>query len=143
MIYFFIYLFLEVMISSTISGEIGGLMTFVEIIISFMLGMFLLKNFKYGLKDSIDKVRNGKMTQEEFIKGSIGKAIGAILLVVPGFFTDILGLLLQISLFTVVFTKLFKFKTMPKPSNMNQDLKKGDDDVIDVEVIDDNKHIKH
>jgi 2-isopropylmalate synthase/UPF0716 protein FxsA len=143
------------MISSTISGEIGGLMTFFELIFSVMIGIFILQNFKFGLLDSINQVRNGEMSQEEFVKGSIGKAIGAMLLIVPGFFTDIVGLLLQFSMFTIVFTKIFKFKTMPKASNnqtysqqhytytnFNQ-TKKGDDDVIDVEVIDDNKHIKH
>ncbi len=156
MIYFIIYLFLEVMISSAISGEIGGLMTFFELIFSVMVGMFILKNFKYGLMDSITKVKNGEMSQEEFVKGSIGKAIGAILLIVPGFFTDILGLILQFSMFTVIFTKIFKFKTMSNPSNntqyshtsytytnLNQNIKKGDDDVIDVEIIDDPKSINH
>jgi 2-isopropylmalate synthase/UPF0716 protein FxsA len=83
------------------------------------------------------------MTQEEFIKGSIGKAIGSILLIFPGFLTDIVGLLLQFSLFTVVFTKILKFKPKVMPSNIKHNLKKGDDDVIDVEVIEDNKHIKH
>ena len=62
---------------------------------------------------------------------------------IPGFFTDIFGLLLQFSLFTVLFSKIFKFKPKAMPSNNKQYLKKGDDDVIDVEVIDDDKHIKH
>jgi len=150
------------MISSKISGEIGGLMTFFELIFSVMVGMFILKNFKFGLMDSITKVKNGEMSQEDFVKGSIGKAIGAILLIVPGFFTDILGLLLQFSLFTVIFTKIFKFKPKVMPSgdanysqsnytytnfntvnSANYNQKKGDDDVIDVEVIDDPKSINH
>jgi len=144
--YAIIYLFLEVMISSVISGEIGGLMTFIEIIISFMIGIFLLKNFKFSLMDKINDVKNGDLTQDEFIKSSVGAAIGAILLMIPGFFTDIFGLLLQFSLFTVLFSKIFKFKPKAMPSNNKQYLKKGDDDVIDVEVIeiiDDDKHIKH
>lgn len=157
MIYFLIYLFLEVMISSTIAGEVGGLMIFLELIISSVLGIFILQNFRFGLMDSVNKVRNGEMSQEEFVKGSIGKAIGAVLLIVPGLFTDILGLLLQFSLFTVIFTKIFKFKTTPRATNNTnysqsnytytnfntQNKKQGDEDVIDVEIIDDNKHIKH
>ena len=104
MIYFVLYVFLEVMISSTISSEIGGLMTFMELIFSAILGIFLLKNFKFGLMEKINSVKNGELTQEEFIKSSIGAAIGAMFLIVPGFFTDILGLLLQFSLFTIIFT---------------------------------------
>jgi 2-isopropylmalate synthase/UPF0716 protein FxsA len=144
------------MVSSTISGQIGGLMTFFELIFSVMVGMFILQNFKFGLMDSINKVKNGEISQEEFIKGSIGKAIGAILLIVPGFFTDIIGLLLQFSIFTIIFSKLIKFKSKPNQANnanysytnvnmnnFNQNIKQGDDDVIDVEVIDDNQFIKH
>jgi len=157
LIYFILYVFLEVMISSTISGEIGGLMTFLELITSAILGIFLLQNFKFSLMEKINAVRSGDLTQDEFIKSSIGAAIGAMLLIVPGFFTDILGLLLQFSLFTVVFTKIFKFKKpkQTKYSNSQQSefrytsythntqTKQGEDDVIDVEIIDDNKSIKH
>jgi 2-isopropylmalate synthase/UPF0716 protein FxsA len=157
MIYFILYVFLEVMVSSTISGQIGGLMTFLELIGSAIFGIFLLQNFKFSLLEKINSVRNGDLTQDEFIKSSIGAAIGAMLLIVPGFFTDILGLLLQFSLFTVVFTKIFKFKKSKSTNNTQYNnsnfsytsftqqtqTKQGDDDVIDVEIIDDNKSIKY
>ena len=157
MIYFLIYLFLEVMVSSTISGEIGAFMTFLEIIFSVIIGMTILKNFKFSLMDKINAVKNGEITQDEFVKSSIGKAIGAVLLMIPGFFTDIIGILLQFGLFTMVFSKMFKFKprasnnqnysqtsyTYSKFNNYNQTKQKGEDDVIDVEVIDDNKSIVH
>jgi 2-isopropylmalate synthase/UPF0716 protein FxsA len=124
-------------------------MTFLELIFSVMVGLFILQNFKFGLIASINQVRNGQMTQEEFIKGSIGKAIGAILLIIPGFFTDILGLCLQFSLFTILITKLVKFKPKSVNNTYNytqantnkQNNIKGDEDVIDVEVIDNNKPI--
>ncbi len=157
MIYFLIYLFLEVMISSTIAGEIGGLLTFIEIILSILIGMSILRTFQFSLMDKINAVKNGEITQEEFIKSSVGKAIGAVLLIIPGFFTDILGILLQFSMFTMIFSKLFTFKPKVTTSNnytqtsytygqfndVEQKINKnkGDDDVIDVEVIDNNKHI--
>lgn len=158
MLYFILYVFIEVMVSSTISGQIGEFNTFLELVISAIAGIFLLQNFKFSLLDKINDVKNGNLTQEEFIKSSIGAAIGAILLIVPGFFTDILGILLQFSLFTMVFTKIFKFKPKAKPMNNSSysqskytytntqfynTKQKGDDDVIDVEIIDDNKSIKH
>ncbi len=159
MIYFLIYLFLEVMISSTISGEIGGLLTFLEIIITVVIGTTILRTFQFSLSDKINAVKNGQITQEEFIKSSIGKAIGAVLIIIPGFFTDIIGILLQFGFLTMVFSKIFTFK--PRASNNNHYTKtsytysqfndrsekinqnQGDDDVIDVEIIDDSKHIKH
>ena len=147
------------MISSTIAGEIGGLLTFGEILLTIIIGTTLLRNFQFSLSEKINAVRNGEITQEDFVKSSIGKAIGAVLLIIPGFFTDILGILLQFGLFTIIFSKIFTFK--PRASNNNHYTKtsytysqfneksqktnqnKGDEDVIDVEIIDDNKYIKH
>ena len=158
MVYFLLYLFLEVMVSSAISGEIGGLMTFLELIGSAILGISLLQNFKFSLLEKIKSVRSGDLTKEEFIQSSIGAAIGAILLIIPGFFTDILGLLLQFSFFIVIFTKIFKFKKQnltnnsqytqsnfryTSHTNNKYQYTKGDNDVIDVEIIDDDKSIKH
>ena len=156
MIYFLIYLFLEVMISSTISGEIGGLMTFLEILLTVLIGSTILRTFQFSLSEKINAVRDGQITQDEFVKSSIGKAIGAVLLIVPGFFTDILGLFLQFGVFTMIFSKIFTFKsrtvnnanysktTYTQFNDFNyKKQNKGEEDVIDVEIIDDNKSIKH
>ncbi|MGB5867509.1 MAG: FxsA family protein [Arcobacteraceae bacterium] len=158
MIYFFTYLFLEVMISSSVSSTIGGLNTFLEIVVSAIVGIFILKNFKLSLMESITKARTGKITQEEFIKANVGKAMGAVMLIIPGFFTDIIGILLQFSFLVVLFSKMFHFKT---PTNRttyttnfdfdassykktnNTNYKRNTDEIIDVEVIDDSKSIKH
>ena len=168
MIYFFIYLFFEVMISSTIAGEIGGLNIFFEILLTAIIGIFILKNFKLSLMESITKARAGHITQEEFIKTNVGKALGAILLIVPGFVTDMLGLLLQFSFLVVILSKVFKFKapgnrttystnfsssdfgydanrftnTNTKNTN-NSNYKRNTDEIIDVEIIDDNNTLKH
>ncbi|MEA3512699.1 MAG: FxsA family protein [Campylobacterota bacterium] len=153
MVYFFIYLFLEVMISSSIASSIGGLMTFFEIILSAIIGIFILKNFKFSLIDSISQARNGEITQEEFIKTNVGRAIGALLLIIPGFFTDILGIMLQFGLLISVFSKVFSFKNINKRENYsssfeyqqtynNNKQKRGNDEIIDVEIIDDSKSIK-
>ncbi len=161
MIYFFIYLFLEVMISSSIASSIGGLNTFFAIIITAIIGISILKNFKYSLMENIQKARNGQITQEEFIKTNVGRAIGALFLIVPGFFTDAIGILLQFGLLVSLFSKIFTFKKPNKTSqystnfeytqtNFNNTNYKGvNDDIIDVEImdkdsqtIDDSKSIK-
>jgi len=142
------------MISSSIASSIGGLLTFIEILLSAIIGMIILKNFKYSLGDSIQKARSGQITQEEFIKTNVAKAIGAFLLIIPGFFTDIIGIILQLGLFVAIFSKIFAFK---KPSNnttystnfeyTQTDYKSNntrrDDEIIDVEIIDSNNTIKH
>jgi len=152
LVYFLIYLFIEVMLSSTIAGSIGGLSTFFEILISAIVGIVILQNFKYSLVESISKARSGQITQEEFIKTNVGRAIGAILLIVPGFFTDIIGVLLQFGILTMMFSKIFSFKPTTNysqtnfeynsSSNNSQYTKGSKDEIIDVEIIDDNKSIK-
>lgn len=153
------------MVSSSIAASIGGLNTFFEILVSAIIGIYLLQNFKFSIQDSIQKARTGQITQEEFIKTNAAKAIGAILLIIPGFFTDFIGIALQFGFLTMLFSKIFKFKTKDDSSNTrysssftyenrsfnNTSYKKGEkDEIIDVEIIDenttatdDNKSIKH
>ncbi len=155
MIYFLVYLFLEVMVSSYIAGSIGGLAVFLEIVFSAILGITILKNFKLSLMSSIAKARAGEMTQQEFIKTNVGRAIGAIFLIIPGFLTDMVGILMLIGILPLLITKLFHFKQPnqtngfpsdfnAKQTNFNNTTYKGsiNDEIIDVEVIDDNKPLK-
>jgi len=149
------------MISSSIASSIGGLNTFFAIIITAIIGISILKNFKYSLMENIQKARTGQITQEEFIKTNVGRAIGALFLIVPGFFTDAIGLLLQFGLLVSLFSRIFTFKKPNKTSqystnfeytqtNFNNTNYKGvNDDIIDVEImdkdsqtIDDSKSIK-
>jgi len=155
------------MISSTISSAIGGLNTFLEILISAVIGIIILRNFEFSLGESITKARSGQISQEEFIKTNAGRAFGALLLIVPGFFTDILGILMQFSLLVGLFSKLFTFKTPSQHGSYstnfsstnfgydktnftnthkktnNTHYKRNTDEIIDVEVIDDNNTLKH
>lgn len=155
-IYIFLYLFLEVMVSTYFASMLGGLYTFFEIVISAFIGMFLLKNFKYSLMMNIKSLTKGEITQEDFIKQNVANAIGAILLIIPGFLTDIVGILLQFGILTRILTKIFKFKIASKTNSNDsfseyqeqqftykQKRRYDDDEIIDVEVIDDSKSIKH
>lgn len=144
------------MVTSSVASTIGGLNLFFEIILSAIIGIYILQNFKFSLVDSINDARSGKITQDEFIKTNVAKAIGAGFLIVPGVFTDIIGVLLQFGFLTMVFTKIFDFKKENR-YQQNKDEQyyryethykyenKGvkDEEIIDVEVIDDNKSIKH
>lgn len=146
MIYFLLYLFIEVMISSFFVTQIGGLNTFLEILLSAFIGIYILNNFKYSLDENIEKIRTGKLTQEEFIKTNASKSFGALLLIVPGFFTDIVGLLLQFGLFVTIIGKIFSVKpanTTNRSSTNNTNYKRElHDEIIDVEIIDDNNTTK-
>lgn len=106
--------------------------------------------------ESINDARMGNITQEEFIKTNASKAIGAVLLIIPGVFTDIVGIALQFGLFLAILGKIFHFK---KPNsdqyykdnyrqftytnNTNYTRRDQNEEIIDVEIIDDSKSIKH
>ena len=118
------------MVTSNISGNIGGLLTFLEIIFSAGIGFFLLINFRYTVTQSMGMLMSGEMGIEEFQKLSLFTLLGAVLLIIPGFFSDMLGLALQFSFIgTFIAKKIFKLKN-------KKQTRKDNDDAIDVEVID-------
>lgn len=149
--YVIVYLFLEVMVSTTIAGHLGGFLTFMEIIGSAFLGIFILKNFKYSLASNIKDLTQGEITQQDFIQRNLGNALGAILLIIPGFLTDIIGILLQFGVLTMIFGKIFSFKPTVENGNFanNRDFNfnsKGEnyeEEIIDVEIIEHSKPINH
>jgi len=135
LVYFLIYLFLEITLSVKISSQIGGLYTFLEVIFSAFSGLFLLTNFKYTLGSNMAMIFSGEMDMKEFQRLSLFALLGAFLLIVPGFFSDILGVLLQFSAFGTYFARKF-LRLKPKPKYKNSNKGDVDSEVIDVEVID-------
>ena len=156
MIYIFLYLFFEVMISTFFASMLGGLLTFAEIVLSAFIGFGLLKNFQYSINDNIRDLTSGNITQDEFMAKNMNQAVGAIMLIIPGFLTDILGIFLIFGVFTFLLSKIFSLKSKNENSQRgynntqytnftytkNQRRYK-DEDIIDVEVIDTNDSIKH
>ena len=139
MVYFILYILLETLTTVNIASKIGGFATFIEIVVSAFVGLFLLTNFRYTLANNAMMLFSKEISIEEFQKLSIFTLLGAILLIIPGFFSDILGVLLQFSSVGTFFArKIFglKYKT--------DNNKKGEynDEIIDVEIIDDDKFIK-
>jgi len=135
MIYFLIYLFLEVIVSTQISSYIGGLATFFEIIASALLGMAILINLRTTFVQNLQAVLLERIDFKEFQKLNLFTIIGAILLILPGFLTDIAGILLQFSVITSMFVNQYNVKS--ENYNMKDDFRKKDEDVIDVEVVND------
>jgi len=132
--YFLAYFFLEVVITVDIASRIGGLATFGEIVLSAFVGFFLLTNFRYTLAQSMTALLSGSITVDQFQKMNMMSLLGAILLIIPGFFSDIIGILLQFGfLGTFVAKKILHLKEKKRKKY------EGDyDDAIDVEIIDDN-----
>ena len=88
---FIIIPIVEISIFITIGSSIGILNTIVIILITALVGIFLVR--RKGIKLLFDAQRNlsqGVMPTEE-IKGGIFLLVSGLLLITPGFFTDFIG----------------------------------------------------
>ena len=142
MIYFLIYLFLEVVVSVNISSAIGGFATFFEILATAFLGLSILANFRNTLVENMMAVSFKQIDLAEFERLNLFTIIGAILLIIPGFLTDILGALLQFSAFTTMLVNRYGMKKKQDMYEENFYKTQGDDDVIDVEIIEKHDALK-
>ncbi|MBA3025096.1 MAG: FxsA family protein [Sulfurimonas sp.] len=142
MLYFLVYLFLETLISVNISSAIGGFATFLEIVLSALVGIVLLVNFRATLGENIRAVSSNQIDLQEFQRLNIFALLGAVLLIVPGFLTDIIGVLLQFSVFTSMVVNRTNVKSESDKTPYNQNTIQKDSDVIDVEIIDTKHTVK-
>ena len=136
MIYFLIYLLLEVFITINLGGTIGIVATFIEIVFTFLLGLFYIMNFKYSMVETLSQVLKQRITKEQFIGKNLTSFLGAVLLILPGFLSDILGILLQFSIVSSFIVKIF-FKNINFYNNKKRN---NNDNIIDVEIKDNNSN---
>ncbi|HIP55138.1 MAG TPA: FxsA family protein [Sulfurimonas autotrophica] len=143
MIYFLLYLFLEVLVSVEVSSAIGGLATFFEIVLSAFLGVAILVNFRKTLIENLTAVSYNCIDLEQFQKLNLFTLIGAILLIIPGFLTDILGTFMQFSVITSMIVNRYNVKSGKCNSSFEeQNNIPKDSDVIDVEIIEHDSTLK-
>ncbi|MDX7992954.1 FxsA family protein [Xenorhabdus sp. Reich] len=89
--------YIESVLFVRIASEVGVLLTLILVILTSCLGVSLVRN--QGIKNFMSmqqKIVAGESPAEEAVK-SISLVIAGFLLILPGFFTDFLGLLLLLS----------------------------------------------
>lgn len=124
------FLLAELILSLKVVESIGALWSVVWIVGTILVGTTLLKNSSYTIMGNLNAVSQGKLDLQSFQNASMSYVFGAVLLIIPGILSDSFGVL------ALSYTIYLQFiaKITPEKTNINQ---KGDDDVIDVEVIDD------
>jgi 2-isopropylmalate synthase/UPF0716 protein FxsA len=142
MIYVILYIFLETIITIEVGSILGGGFTFLEFIVTFLVGLFILKNFQYGIMDTLMSLYQKEITSKDMISITVLSLVGAILLMIPGIFSDILGLLLQLEFFAIFVAEqvIKRAKNVSVNSNFrttdnfrNNNINKSE--IIDVEVM--------
>ena len=123
---------LEIFLLIIIGGQVGALNTVALIFLTAIIGIYFAKlQGIQTLKSGMVNLYQNKMPVYEMMSGA-SIAIAALLLIVPGFLTDLIGFLLLIPFTRKIFFKL-AFKNKPMT-----DIKKQDD-AIDGEIIDNKK----
>ena len=125
------FLLLELFLSLKVGEMIGFAWSVIWIIGSFMLGLSLLKKSQQTMMVNMNSMMKGKIDMRKFQNVGMAYFIGSILLMIPGVFSDFLGVI------ALCYTFYLQFIAKITPESTNNNFKKqGDDDVIDVEIID-------
>jgi UPF0716 protein FxsA len=123
---------LEVFLMIKIGGEIGAFNTVSLILLTAIIGIYFAKieGIK-TLRSGITNLYQNRIPIYELISGA-SIAFAALLLIVPGFFTDAIGFLLLIPITRKVLINLFVIKGASTNS-------KKKDKTLDGEIIEDKK----
>jgi len=124
---------LEIYLLIEIGGQVGALNTVVLIFLTAIIGLYFVKHQGIQtLKSGMVNLYQKKMPIYEMISGA-SIAFAALLLIIPGFFTDLIGFLLL-----VPFTRkiIFKLALRKKIKKYNQSQNK----TIEGEIIDKNQN---
>jgi len=125
------FFLVELYVSLKMGENIGFLWSVIWIVGSFMLGMVLLQKSQQTMMGNMNAMKQGKIDMRKFQNAGMSYFIGSILLIVPGVFSDFLGVL------ALIYTFYLQFVAKITPEQTNNNFKKqGDDNVIDVEIID-------
>ena len=127
-LYFLAYMFFEILVSYEFARIFTPFGLFMEILLSAFVGFSIFRNLQFSMAEGFQKVIRREVSEEEFMAMGLFKMIGAVMLIVPGVLTDIIGVLFLFEPFAkAVAKKVFP----PRPTTYNR----YDDDIIDVEVI--------
>ncbi len=133
MIFILLYFFLELFFSLQVGARIGFLWSVIWIVTTFIIGMGLIQNAHNIIKTNMKSLSLGKLNMKSFHDSATSYFLGAILLIIPGVFSDILGVIALLYTFYLQFGGTIpSSKNKTNINNLNQ---QGDDDVIDVEII--------
>ena len=123
---------LEIFLMIKLGGKIGALNTLILIFLTAIIGVYFakLEGIKTMRSGFISLYQN-KVPVYEMISGA-SIAIAAILLIIPGFFTDTIGFLLLIPITRKVLIGLLVKNNKTSP-------KEKESDILDGEIVEDKK----
>jgi UPF0716 family protein affecting phage T7 exclusion len=131
LLYFLVYLFLEILFSYEFARIFTPLGLFLEVLLTAFVGVYIIRNLHFSLAVEMQRVLRREITEEEFVTSGLFKLIGAFLLIIPGVFSDILGILFLMEPFARWVAK----KIFPQNLQKYHYHKEDDGEIIDVEIV--------
>ena len=128
------YLFFEIFLSLDMLERIGALGATLWTISTILIGTILLRQAPFTLLGNLHAVSRGKLDLQKFQDATTAYLLGAILLILPGVLSDFLGV------FALLYTVYLQFVAKIDPHHPKENdtyTHKGEHDVIDVEIIED------
>ena len=128
---------LEVFLMIKMGGKIGALNTVALIFLTAVIGVYFAKlQGIQTLRSGMINLYQNKNPIDEILSGA-SIAVAALLLIVPGFFTDFLGFLLLMP-FTrkIIFNIALKNKNETNVNNKNETNINNKNKTIDGEIVD-------
>ncbi len=123
---------LEIFLMIKIGGAVGAFNTVILIFLTAVIGLYFARlQGIQTLKSGMVNLYQNKMPIYEMLSGA-SIAVAALLLIIPGFFTDFIGFL-----FLIPFTRKIVFNIALKNKKKNGMNKKRDD--IEGEIVDKKK----
>ena len=109
---------IEIFLMIKIGGNIGAMNTVLLIVFTAIAGLFFVRIAGLNtIRSGFNQLINNKIPIYEIISGA-ALAVAAVLLIIPGFLTDFIGLLLIIP-----FTRNFLIKIISSKFRNNKNLK--------------------
>ena len=126
---FFFYLFIELIGVLYVANRWGVFGMFAEVIVSAFIGVLVLINTQASISDTLGGLRQSRVGAKDFIRGNFAKVFGGILLILPGVFCDIFGVIILINAYFIL--KNSHDDPYP-PRSQHQE-----EEIIDIEVVQD------
>ncbi len=127
---------LELYLSLKVGEQIGFWLSALWIVVSAMVGVVLLQRTPYTVAGHMRDMMVGKSDPQRFHNASAAYMVGALLLIVPGVLSDLVGVL------SLLYSFYLRSRATMNRSKVHSTYHEGEEDVIDVEVIDssDDRH---
>lgn len=126
---FFFYLFIELIGVLYVANHWGVFSMFAEVIVSAFIGVLVLINTQASISDTLGGLRQSRVGAKDFIRGNFAKVFGGILLILPGVFCDIFGVIILINAYFI----LKNSHDDPYPPRAQHQ----EEEIIDIEVVQD------